>query len=386
MLKRLVCGHAKGPNFVHQVLSICSLGTVGPEIQAAGVPVHALGLRSAVQLPLVFLKLVRFIRAERPDVVHTWMYHSDLLGGLAAYLAGCGRVLWGVRVADIAPEFGVSRSTGWIRRVCGHLSNYLPSRIIYVAESARRRHEAFGYSAEKSIVIPNGYAIPKLSKEKAKARFRAELGLDSGALLVGAAARYNIQKNQLGFVRACAQVAAHVPTARFVLCGRGVTHENRELMQTIQMTGCPDRYFVLGERHDLLYCLAAMDVFCMNSLVEGFPNVVAEAMSVSVPCIVTDVGDAAHLVGNTGQILPPNNDQALIEAIVKMLRMVPTARLRLGQLARARIKSKFSLEAIIKRYECVYEEVGARRPPVDDRPSTLRYEESPPILHKQANC
>ena len=385
MLKRLVCTHAEAADFQHQVVSLCSLGTVGPEIQSAGVRVHALGLRSALQIPIVFVRLVRLIRRERPDIVHSWMYHSDLVGGLAAYVAGCERVLWGVRVADIAPEFGVARSTEWIRRACAYLSSHLPARIIYVADSARRRHEAVGYNAEKSVVIPNGYAIPPLSKEEARERLSGELGVNSKALLVGAAARYDIQKNQLAFVRACALVALQVPAARFVMFGRGVDQQNRQLMEAIESTGFRHRFFVLGERRELVGYLAGLDVFCMNSLVEGFPNVVAEAMSVAVPCVVTDVGDAARLVGDTGQIVPPTNDEALSQAMLSLLRMEPNARMRLGQLARARIESKFSLDTIIRRYEGVYQEVSAGRSFGDHEPSTLR-NESAPTLQKKANC
>ena len=359
MMKRLVESHLSHPEYEHRVISLRTLGTVGPPLQAQGTHVEALGLTSMVDLPRALFHLTRRIRAIGPDIVQTWMYHADLFGGLCAMAAGCRRIIWGVRIADIKPEFGVSRLTLIVRRACARLSSVIPKRIVYVAESARRIHEQLGYDRSKSIVIENGYKLPLETRANSKcSRLRNRLSRRESTILVGSAGRFNAQKDFRTFVRACAAVALSVPEAEFAMAGREINESNAELAAWIAETGCSSRFHLLGERRDLDDCLASMDIFCMHSLQEGFPNVVAEAMAAGTPCVVTDVGDAAALVADTGMVVPSGDHSALAEAITAMLRMAPSERRLLGERARARIAEHFSLDAIVAQYECLYAEVA----------------------------
>ena len=357
MLKRLVASHAGHPDYTHRVISLRSIGVVGPQIQALGIEVEALGVNAPWHIPSAVRRLGGRLRALEPDIVQTWMYHADLIGGLSARMAGRGNIIWGVRIADIGARLGVSRVTSWIRRACALLSSRVPARIVYVAHSARRVHEKLGYDPSKSVVIPNGYAIPPESPRN-RTGLRSELGIGEDARLIGGAGRYNRQKDHRGFVKACALLAARMPDARFVLAGRGVDRDNAELAGWIAATGVGDRFHLLGERRDLDACLAGLDVFCLHSIGEGFPNVVAEAMALGVPCVVTDVGDAAALVDDTGLVVPPSDPEALCGALHALLAETPGERAARGEKARARIAAHFSMAAITARYEELYREVG----------------------------
>jgi glycosyltransferase involved in cell wall biosynthesis len=363
MMKRLIESHLADPRFEHRVISLRELRAVGPPLLAQGVQVEALGLTSMARLPGTLWRLFRRIRAARPDVVQTWMYHSDLLGGLAAQMAGCRRILWGVRIADIGAQAGIPRMTSWIRSACARLSSRIPTRIVYVAESARRIHEALGYDPAKSIVIPNGYRMPEPAPEdRGAAAIRSELGLGGSELVIGSAGRFSVQKDFRSFVRACARIAGQLPEARFVIAGREIVPANAELAGWIAETGHADRFHLLGERADLNACLAGLDVFCLHSLQEGLPNVVAEAMAVGIPCVVTDVGDAARLVGETGTIVPPADVDALAAALLAMLRRPDQERRALGAAARSRIAEYFSMDSVRARYERLYEELAGSPP------------------------
>lgn len=364
MLKRLVAAQANDPAYEHQVISLRSHATVGPMIQAAGIPVDALGMRSGRDMPRVLSRLVREIRARRPDIVQTWMYHSDLLGGLAARIAGVRHVIWGVRIADISPKMGISGATALVRGACARLSRRLPERIVYVAHSARRVHEKLGYDAAKGVVIPNGYDLPDPA---AADRLRAELGLGADALIVGSAGRFSAQKDPRSFVAAASQLAPRHGKMHFVMIGRNYTAENAELAGWIDAGGHDERFHLMGERHDLAACLAGMDIFCLHSIGEGFPNVVAEAMSVGTPCVVTDVGDAAFLVDETGSVVPPSQPDALAAAIEAMAALEPERRRELGAAARERVASHFSIEAISRQYASLYDSLLA--PPAHARRS-----------------
>lgn len=357
MLKRLVLSHQDNPDYVHHVVSLRGLSTVGPQLQQIGVRVEALGWESPLGFWSAYQRLKQKICALKPDIVQTWMYHSDLVGGLAARTSGHRRILWGVRIADIGVEMGVSRATGWIRRACARLSRSVPARIVYVAESARKVHERLGYDPSKSIVIPNGYTLPPGAPNAAAAALRAGLALPADTILIGSAGRFNAQKDHRGFVAAAKRVADSDPRARFVMMGRGVDRDNAELTAWVAATGHEDRFHLLGERRDIADWLAALDIFCLHSIGEGFPNVVAEAMGAGVPCVVTDVGDAALIVEDEGLVVPPSDPEGLAKAICSLAALEPNARARLGEKGRDSIAARFSMDVIRRRYEQLYRDL-----------------------------
>jgi glycosyltransferase involved in cell wall biosynthesis len=363
MLERLVLHQSRGGRYRHRVISLRSLGDVGPRLQAAGIEVEEMGMTGPLRFAAGFARLVRRIRQIGPDVVQTWMYHADLIGGLAARLAGHDRIIWGVRIMDVSPALGVSRSLMWSRRLCARLSHRVPQRIVYVAESARKVHEPLGYAAEKSVVIPNGYVMPAPGDvAEARRRKRSELGLAEDSILIGSAGRFSPQKGYRGFVEAAAATARRFPDAQFLIFGRDVTWENEELAGWIREAGLADRFHVLGERRNVIEWLAALDIFALYSLGEGFPNIVAEAMSAGVPCIVTDVGDAALLVGDTGIVIRPQDLKGLTEGLESLIAAGEAERRRLGEAARRRVETNFSLSAVAERYATLYDEVhGAGR-------------------------
>ena len=358
MLERLVLHQTREGRYRHKVISLRSLGQVGPRLLAAGIDVEAMGMTGPMSFVAGFVRLVRRIRQVRPDVVQTWMYHADLIGGLAARLAGHRRIIWGIRIMDVSAALGVSRSLIWSRRICARLSRVVPRKIVYVAESARKVHEPLGYAAEKSVVIPNGYVMPSPEDVAgARGRMRAELGLEEGAFLIGSAGRFSPQKGYRGFVEAAAVTARRFPNAQFLIFGRDINWENEELAGWIADAGLIDRFHLLGERRNVIDWLAALDVFALFSLGEGFPNIVAEAMSAGVPCIVTDVGDAALLVGDTGIVIRSQDLKGLTGGLESLIAAGEDERRRLGEAARRRVETVFSLSAVAERYGTLYEEV-----------------------------
>lgn len=352
MLKRLVTDSAA--DVQHRVISLRTLGTVGPELMAMGVDVRAMGM-AGLRTVSAFARLRADLRADRSDLVQTWLYHADVIGGLAARAAGVRSVVWGVRTADTRAGVSLSRGARAMLRASALLSRGVPSRVVYVAHAARTVHEAQGYDPARSVVIHNGFIIPSGEQRAAgRARVRRDLGVHDDQVLIGTAGSFTPQKNQIGFVAACGVLTARYPNAQFVLIGRRNDTDNAELVEAIARTGHPDRFHVLGERRDMPDCLAALDLFCLASRGEGFPNVVGEAMAVATPCVVTDVGDAALLVAHTGTVIPPDSPDALAAALDAQLALGVDERTRQGQAARARIEVEFSLAAARARYLTLY--------------------------------
>jgi len=362
-LQRLIAGTGRDARYTHSVVSLSSIGTVGAEMESNGVSVRPLGIRSILGVPRAFLRLFRLIRAEAPDIVQTWMYHADLFGGVASRLAGNPRVIWGVRSTDMIS--GTSRLTAWLRRLCAILSSSVPRFIVCAAEASRRTHEDIGYDASRMVVVPNGFDVPERERHAAVSRrLRKDCGWPDDARVVGCVGRFNHYKDHHNFVNASKRVADQVPLARFLMVGRDIDRANPELVSWIEQTGHADRFTLLGERSDVEACLQAMDVFCLSSRSEGFPNVVGEAMALAVPCCVTDVGDAAFLVGDTGVIVPREDSEALARGLVQLLEM-PVAELEsLGQRARERIRAQFSAQRTRERFEAMYSSLTATKVPI----------------------
>jgi len=132
--------------------------------------------------------------------------------------------------------------------------------------------------------------------------------------------------------------------------------ENDSLVRWIAATGFADRFHLLGKRHDMPRVSAALDVAVTASAYgEAFPLVIGEAMSAGVPCAVTDVGDSAMMVAETGRVAPPRDAPALADAVSALLALTPGERLALGAAARERIREHFSLPAVAARYQALYE-------------------------------
>lgn len=354
MLKRLVESQKANPNYRHSVISLKGVGKVGKQLRELGVDVRDLGMRSFFDMPSVLWQLVRIIRIEQPDIVQTWMYHADLLGGLAAHLAGNRHVIWGIRTTDIR---SCSLATSFVRRICARLSARVPSVIVCAAESSRQAHVAVGYDATKMFVVPNGYDFSWLHVSSDERKVQRELYGINQNFVVGSLGRFHADKDQQNFVAAAGLLASKHSQLRFLMVGRGQDWGNKQLVDWIISTGFKDRFVLLGERSDVPQCLAAMDVFCLHSRTEGFPNVLAEAMAMGLPCITTDVGDAAMLLGNAGEVVPKQDSVALARGIEKMLLLDLEARLALGVRAMERVKAEFTMDRASERFESIYRRV-----------------------------
>jgi glycosyltransferase involved in cell wall biosynthesis len=341
--------------FAARVISLTSSGPIGDRLEALGVPVQALGMRPGSPDPRAVLRLAGWLRANPPDLVQTWMYHADLVGGIATRLAGRAPVIWGIRNSNL-DVVRSRRSTRWTVQVSALLSRWVPRCIVSCSETARRIHVGLGYAADKMIVIPNGFNLDLFCPDgQAGVSVRQELGLSAGAKLVGLVARFDPQKDHYNFVKAAAEVNARLPEAHFLLCGEGVDWENRLLAGWIDAQGLRDHFHLLGMREDIPRLSAALDVACSSSAYgEAFSNVLGEAMACGVPCAVTDVGDSAYIVGNTGKVVAPNDARALAGAVVELLELPAARRAELGMAARLRMQQSFEIQAVVNQYEQLY--------------------------------
>jgi glycosyltransferase involved in cell wall biosynthesis len=176
--------------------------------------------------------------------------------------------------------------------------------------------------------------------------------------LVGLIGRLHPHKDHRTFVRAAQFVAKRFPNAHFLGAGEEQTYSAIDLWSWVSEAGLRDRFHWLGVRRDVAAIDASLDVLVCSSTTEGFPNVVGEAMACGVPCVATDVGESAEVVGDTGRIVPKQDPQRLGEAIVELLRMSRAERIALGERARARVVERYDIHRIVARYRELWNELA----------------------------
>jgi len=343
--------------FDHTVISLMGPGKYGPKLEAEGVEVSYLGLRPSWPSPLKLLRLGKMVRRARPDVIQTWMYHADLLGGYAAWRAGYRRIIWGLRHTTLDRR-GTKWTTRQLVRLNTRFSRWLPKRIISCSKTGVDVHGGIGFATDNMVVVHNGYDTAAFRPDTAaRCAIRAEFGIAADTLLLGLVARYNPQKDHRNLVSAFAELARDRADLHLLLVGPGLNADNAEVVSLLADAGIGDRVTLAGPRPDIPAIMNGLDLHVMSSAFgEAFPNVLAEAMACGTPCVSTDVGDSALIVGETGWIVPPRDPDALAEAI----RMALTAMQDRGAwaarqcAARLRIEDEFSLSAMVSGYRAVW--------------------------------
>jgi glycosyltransferase involved in cell wall biosynthesis len=351
MLHKLLGGMDRD-RFDSVVVSLIIPGPIGERIEALGIPVYTLGMQRGRPTPGHIRQLYRLLKRERPDILQTWMYHADLMGLIAGRLARVPHILWNLRCSDSV--LGASRTTIWTFKMCARLSRW-PSVIIANSEAGRRFHASRGYRPRRWVVLPNGFDLDRFKPDdQARCAVRTQLHLASDVPLVGLVGRYDRSKDHATFLRAAMLLSDRYPEVHFLLVGRGVASTNSKLMEVVGTHSVRERLHLLGERADIPSIMAGLDVLVSSSSSEGFPNVIGEAMCCGVPCVVTDVGDSARLVGDCGIVVPPRDPWAIAGALEELLGAEVPAHCNMGMAARTRMLEHYNLPAIVRGYEELY--------------------------------
>ena len=340
-----------------RVFSLIDGGLIAERIKDLGVEVTGMHMLAGRPSFYALFSLMSQLRRYRPAIVHTWMYHADLMGGVAAKMAGVRHVIWHLHNSDLSPK-RVRRMTRFVVKTLATLSHWIPETIVSCSEAAVRTHTALGYDAEKFIVIPNGVDADRFKPSQgAREAIRNEFGISQDAALIGLVARVDAQKNHRGFFEAVRLFFERGGDADFLLTGREVTPDHWQLGPWRDDTGHPERITLAGPRKDVPSVMASIDVATSSSLGEAFPLVLVEAMACGTPCVATDVGDSALIVSDTGMIVPPDDADALAAAWLRMLSIPAEERALLGKRGRERVLAKYAIEDIANRVWGLYRAV-----------------------------
>lgn len=347
MLKRLVEGLNGQDGMQHSVISLTEIGPVGQQLLDSGINVTSLGMKNALSILSIFIKLRRELKKQSPDIVQTWMYHADFLGGLAAKSLGIDNVIWNVRntYLDSSGKFNA-----FFRKICAYLSHNVPKKIIYVSQSAHSEHLKQKYRPGIGTVIGNGFDTEKYSFSPGyREKYRAELKLKDSDFAVFSVGRYDPAKDHASFIAAVCLAAKTNPEIKGVLVGRDIRLNSFGLSEIEKKN-----FIVTGQRGDVAELLSAADMFCLHSVTEGFPNVLGEAMSIGLPCITTDAGDAALILKDKDYIVDVGDYRKLSNKINELASQTYCYRRAIGIKNRENIKTNHSLGSVLNKYSNFY--------------------------------
>ena len=352
-LLRLLRG-LRPPGFTSLVLSLTDTLTLAPRINELGISVSSLATNRSRGLLKAGPRLCSIVREFRPDVVQGWMYHGNLLATLAGRMSpGQPTVLWNIRTSVAAPS-ETKVATRAVRRLNAILSA-VPNCVIYCAETSRAQHAAIGFHPMHEEVVPNGFELSRFKPdESARERLRINLGARPETVLVGNVARFHPAKDHGTLLRAVSILQNIHPEVEYVFAGPSIDVGNPILASLRAALPYPQRVHLIGPRSDIASILPAFDVYCSSSALEGFPNVIAEAMSCGVPCVATDVGASSEIIADTGSVVAPRSGAALAAAVSKILALTAEDRRALGMRARARIEQSYSIDSMVDCYKNLY--------------------------------
>lgn len=352
MLAKLLAATSRS-RFTSTVVSMTGAGPLARTIQDSGILVHSLGLKRGIPTPGALPALFKLIRDFRPDILQTWMYHADVLGVLAARAAGVRVLVWNIRCSDLDfPNTGLSLRSVFAAH--GFLSRFT-SAAIANSSAGMSFHQRHGHHPPRWEQIPNGFDLDRFrADEGLRTRGRVELGLSRDAIAIGMVARFDQFKDHTTFLAAAKLLRDRQPKSVFVLAGKGMTKDNGEITRQVEEAGLGSRVLLLGEHGDPSRLFPCLDIATLCSHTEGFPNAVGEAMSCELPCVATDVGDSALIIGACGRLVPPRNPEAVAESWLDLIALGEAGRKRLGAAARARIEERYSLPRIVAAYEALY--------------------------------
>ena len=349
-----ICKHDHSNN--HVVISLMSGGKYFSLLRKIRIKVYSLDMK--FYSILRFFYLIRLLRILKPDVIQTWLVHGDFIGGIAARLAGIKNVVWTILYSklDISIE---KKRTILLIKILAKLSYIIPKLILVISKASKKNCQNLGYHKKKIRLIFSGFDLSyfKINKNQ-KLYFRKKNKIKKRTPLIGIVARYHPVKDHKNLLNALSIIRLKNRDFCCIFIGSNMNKKNKILSNDIKKLQLEKHVKLLGPKNNIPQIMNELDVNILCSKSEGFPSVIVEAMACGTPCVVTNVGDSALIVGKTGWIVPSKNSIKLASAIEKALSEIGKNnwRKRCNQ-ARLRVKNNFEINKMIKSYNLMWSKI-----------------------------
>jgi glycosyltransferase involved in cell wall biosynthesis len=340
----------------HEVLivSLTPLGPMGRQARDAGIPTESLEMRRGVPDPRGLVRLIRLVRAWRPDVLHSHMVHANLMARVLRLF---------VPIPALVSTIHNIYEGGRVRMVAYRLTNALVDHMTIVSQAAADRFVSDGIVPKKILtVVPNGVDMDRFRTVPARVResLRDSMGLQREFVWL-AVGRFEVAKDYPNMLRAFATVHQRHPRAVLLLVGRGTLQAESEALA--QALGLEGAVRFLGVRQDVPELMSAADAYVMSSAWEGMPMVLLEAAAAGLPIVSTVVGGNDEVVRDqeSGFLVPPRDPDGLGMAMVRLMELPDADRRSMGERGREHVRAHYGLSRVVERWEDLYREILARK-------------------------
>ena len=340
------------------VVSLLDHGKYGKLLNKLGIKSYYLNMKPNIFVIVKIFLLIRILYFEKPNLIQTWMYHSDFFGSIAGRIVGIKNILWNIRHADLQ-KHQTNPKTIWIIKFLTKLSWWLPKKIIINSKRAIKIHKKLGYCDKNFLHIPNGYDLSLLKpKNNFFFSIRRKFKIKNNIPLIGFIGRYYPEKDHFNLLNALYLLKNKNIKFICVLGGKAINYKNKNLVSIIKKLGLKNHVKLMGSQKDIPSFMSQLDVHILSSNSESFPNVVAEAMACGTPSIVTDVGDAAYIVGKTGWVVSPKNPLLLAKTTEKVITEIGSKKWKKRCVqARTRVKKKFDINKMVNSYNTAWNKI-----------------------------
>lgn len=335
------------------VISLTDKGELGAMVEELGFPLITIGMSRNIFNIFALIRLYKVVRELNPDVVHTWMYHSDFFGGLTAKLLDIKLIIWGIRSADFFSS-ETPKSTKLIVRACAWLSNLVPNVIVYNSQKGLNFHNNLGYAPYKSMVIYNGVDINRFKPNKnSRSLLRNKLHIRNDKKIIGLIARYDGLKNHEGFIKMAAYINEVEKDCDFLMVGNNIKG-NEVLLSLVDDLNLNNNFHLVESVTDIEKVISGLDAIVITSVSEAFPNVLIESMACGVPCFSTNVGDVKYVIQNQDWIVPVGDMRQLAGLCLNYLNLDNFSQSIIKKNIRLRACEKFDSTLMVQNYESIY--------------------------------
>jgi len=344
-------------NFNHIVISMSGMGKYGPLLENAGVKIYSLNFDKGFKNYINIFTLFTIFRNEKPSIVQTWMYHADILGGCVAKLFRISNIFWNIRHATYKEKGLKSKKHKFIAHIHLFLSKFIPKKIICCAKSCYESHIEIGYCKSKMAIIYNGIDTEKffynpLSREM----LRRDLGLSQEKIVIGSIGRLHENKGQDNLFKSLKILSDESIDIAYIFAGTNMQKDNPAIKNLIKSNNLSLELIFLGKRNDVPAIMNAIDIHVSASSSEGFPNVIAEAMSCATVAISTNVGDSKYIAESNQCICKANSPSELARLMLTTIKEKNNKKFWDERKfnSRKKIIDNFSLEKMINSYEQIW--------------------------------
>jgi len=324
-------------------------GSLAEEFRRKNIRLHVVGMKNRFDFTVI-LRLIKLIKREKVDILHTYLFYSNIAGRIAGTIAGVPVI--------ISSERSTSEWKNIIHKTIELLTDFMVDKTIANSQAVKKSLiNDVGLSGKKIDVIPNGINLENYDKKIDTGKKKKQLGLTPSKKIVGTVTRLHPEKAPQDFVRAAATLKKKFPDVQFIMVGDGRMRTKLESM--VSELGLKEDFVFTGVRDDVSEIIQVMDVFALTSLWEGMPGVVLEAMAWSKPVVATNVGGTPEVVddGATGFLVPAGDADAAAQATLFLLQNSEKAR-EMGGEGRRKVESNFALNDMVKQTESLYDKLS----------------------------